>query len=178
MINENDYNWDKIKVGADKYAFLMIRFQNNDVSIDELFQTKFTGFYRVRRNREKFLKKYFSYLQSLKSAPNTSFRDIITYVKTFIGTVEPSFSSKLLATINPNFPVWDQYVLSNIGIAVPVRKSIDFCVYIYQCIINWYNSFMRSGSAAEMVALFDKNLPEYKHFTTTKKIDLMLWQKR
>ena len=178
MINENDYNWDKIKVGADKYAFLMIRFQNYDVSIDELFQTKFTGFYRVRRNREKFLKKYFSYLQSLKSAPNTSFRDIITHVKTFIGTVEPSFSSKLLATINPNFPVWDQYVLSNIGIAVPVRKSIDFCVYIYQCIINWYNSFMRSGSAAEMVALFDKNLPEYKYFTTTKKIDLMLWQKR
>ena len=38
------------------------------------------------------------------------------YQKT--GNIEGSFTSKLLATINPNLPIWDQYVLKNIGLKV------------------------------------------------------------
>ena len=179
MINENDYNWSAIKEGAAKYDFLMKRFPLVDVSKDEVFQKKFTGFYRIRRNKETFLKKYYMYMESLKGK-EVSFVDIIKKINTFKGSIEPSFSSKMLATLDPNMPVWDQYVLSNANIKAPAyyNVTIDRCVQTYQKVTVFYDSLLKGADAKEMISLFDSKLPEYKHFTLIKKIDLMLWQKR
>jgi len=77
-------------------------------------------------------------------------------------------------------PVWDQYVLENIGIKVPqqYRKTISVCIGIYNEIVKWYKNFMNTQDAQEMLFAFNKKFPEYKHFSDIKKIDLMLWQKR
>ena len=107
MINIDDYNWEQIEIGAEKYDYIMEWFNEVDVSKDEEFQRKFTGFYRIRRSRELFLDKYYSYMESLKGS-KPSFGEIIRKINTFIGSIEPSFSSKLLATLDPNMPVWDQ----------------------------------------------------------------------
>lgn len=179
MIQESDYNWENISVGAVKYDFIMKRFLETDVSKDEEFQTRFTGFYRIRRNKELFLKNYYSYMESLKGK-NVSFETIIKKVRTFKGSIEPSFSSKMLATLNPNMPAWDKYVLFNLGITMPKSYSvtIDKCIHIYNKIISFYDSLLNSSDAKKMIEMFDKKLPSFVHFTKIKKIDLMLWQKR
>ena len=52
MINSNEFNWENIAIGAAKYDFIMAKFTKTDVSNDEEFQKRFTGFYRIRRNKE------------------------------------------------------------------------------------------------------------------------------
>lgn len=179
MINKNDFNWIEINNGAAKYSNIMKKFLKTNVALDEDFQRTFTGFYRIRRNKELFLSKYYSYMESLKGK-DVSFKDIISKVNTFLGTIEPSFSSKMLATLNPSMPVWDQYVLANIGVSAPSQysKTIDKCIDVYSKIVSWYESFLKTDEAKEMIELFDKQLPRYSHFTNIKKIDLMFWQKR
>ena len=179
MINSNDFNWENIAIGAAKYDFIMAKFTKTDVSKDEEFQKRFTGFYRIRRSKELFLEKYYSYMESLKGK-TVSFEDIIKKVYTFKGSIEPSFSSKMLATLNPNMPVWDQYVLANAKIDAPrpYNVTIDKCVETYRKVVNFYVNLLKTDTAEEMVRLFDSKLPKYKHFTTIKKIDLMFWQKR
>ena len=179
MINSKDFNWEAIAVGAAKHDFIMKGFLKTDVSKDEEFQRKFTGFYRIRRSKEHFLKKYYEYMESLKGK-NPTFEEVIKKVQTFLGTIEPSFSSKMLATLNPNLPVWDQYVLANAKIDAPrpYNVTIDKCVKTYKKVVNFYDSLLKSDISDEMVKMFDKKLPEYKYFTKIKKIDLMLWQKR
>ena len=66
MINSNEFNWENIAIGAAKYDFIMAKFSKTDVSKDEEFQKRFTGFYRIRRSKELFLEKYYAYMESLK----------------------------------------------------------------------------------------------------------------
>lgn len=179
MINENEFSWEDIVVGAAKYDFLMKRFNKTDVSIDDEFQRKFTGFYRIRRSKDEFLCKYYEYMESLKGK-NVTFKEIINRVHLFKGTIEPSFSSKMFATLNPNMPVWDQYVLANAKISTPrpYEVTIDKCVMTYQKVVDFYVDLLNTDISKEMIQLFDEKLPRYKHFTPIKKIDLMFWQKR
>lgn len=179
MIFGNDYNWEKIQSGAAKYDFLMKRFLETDVSKDDEFQRKFTGFYKIRRSKTLFLNKYYNLMESLKGNPAT-YSKIIKELNSFKNTIEASFASKMLATLNSDMPVWDQYVLENIGIKVPqqYRKTISVCIGIYNEIVKWYKNFMNTQDAQEMLFAFNKKFPEYKHFSDIKKIDLMLWQKR
>lgn len=76
MINSNEFNWENIAIGAAKYGFIMAKFTKTDVSKDEEFQKRFTGFYRIRRSKELFLEKYYAYMESLKGK-TVSFEDII-----------------------------------------------------------------------------------------------------
>lgn len=179
MTNSNEFHWENIAIGAAKYDFIMAKFTKTDVSKDEEFQKRFTGFYRIRRSKELFLKKYYAYMESLKGK-TVSFDDIIKKVYTFKGSIEPSFSSKMLATLNPDMPVWDQYVLANAKIDAPrpYNVTIDKCVETYRKVVNFYVNLLKTDTAEEMVRLFDSKLPKYKHFTSIKKIDLMFWQKR
>lgn len=82
MVNEKDYNWEQIAIGSAKYDFLMKRFLKTDVSKDEEFQKKFTGFYHIRRSKELFLKRYYTYMEFLKGK-TFSYEDIIREVNTF-----------------------------------------------------------------------------------------------
>ena len=65
----------------------------------------YDGFYRVRRN-EEWRKYYFKLMQEMRSK-DVSFGDILTSINKETGRIEASFSSKLLATINPNYLIWD-----------------------------------------------------------------------
>lgn len=178
MISD-EFNWDNIAIGAAKYDSLMKMFNNVDVSKNEAFQKRFTGFYRVRRSKERFLQKYYSLMQSLKNK-ETSYKEIINCLYTFEGKIEASFSSKLLATLNPEMPIWDQYVLANAGIESPkpYNVTIEMCINKYETLKMFYKNFLKSEKALNMISEFNERLPEYQHFTNIKKIDLMFWQRR
>jgi hypothetical protein len=44
-----------------------------------------------------------------------SFEKTITYIYEELDRFEASFSSKLVATLNPAMPIWDSVVLKNFG---------------------------------------------------------------
>ena len=100
-------------MGLDKYQYIMEQVSTTNVAADTDFQRIFNGFYIVRRN-ETWRKVYYEHFESVKNSAPT-FESIITYLYDYTGNIEPSFSSKMLATILPEKPIWDRYVVQNMN---------------------------------------------------------------
>ena len=103
-------------------AFEMLRKREKDISAYKLimsiadspdnpvFQRKYTGFYRLRRN-EEWRREYFRLMDYFGKSGEHSFEGILLHLYQATGNIECSFSSKMVATINPDMPIWDSKVL-------------------------------------------------------------------
>ena len=115
-------NYDEFKkqalirsLGLEKYNYIRENLHKCGVSKDEKFQKTFNAFYRVRRDEEG-RNKFYDYFEEKKNISNITFETIIKDIFLRTGNIEASFSSKLLSTINPDMPIWDQYVLKNLDL--------------------------------------------------------------
>lgn len=183
-----DMNFDVQKVfqerlassmGLDKYRFIMERVNNTDVSVDTEFQRAFNGFYIVRRN-EAWRNVYYTYFEKVKREKPT-FASILTYLFECTGNIEPSFSSKMLATIYPDKPIWDRYVVQNLGLELSgstKEERLGNAISLYEEIEDWYAAFVKTEKAKECVETFDAALPDYQWLSDIKKIDSILWSIR
>lgn len=166
-------------LGLDRYKFIMDKVNVVNVSTDEDFQRTFNGFYLVRRNSE-WRKVYYDYFESVKGK-EISFTEIITYIYENTNFVEPSFSSKMLATLQPDKPIWDRYVMENLGFKLKgdtQEEKLKNAIEIYEKIEKWYDEFMVTPKAKECIVAFDKALPNYTNISNIKKVDAILWSIR
>ena len=165
--------------GLDNYAEIMNRVRQTNVETDGDFQRGFNAFYRVRRN-EEWRKVYYHLFEDLKGK-TPSFEYIIRYMYEKTGNIEASFSSKLLATLCPDKPIWDRYVVENLELKLEGKskeEQLNNAVFLYAEIENWYKRFLPTEKAAECIAAFDEALPEYQWINPIKKIDCFLWSIR
>ncbi len=122
---------------------------------------------------------YFNFMEKYKTK-DVIFEEVLRYFHSSFGRIEASFSSKLMATINPDKPVWDEFVLKNLGITKPATYSknrIEKTVAVYKQIEYFYDEFLQTMECQELVAIFDMHFPNTK-ITKSKKVDLLLWQNR
>ena len=110
---------DRVEIGIEKYNRIMKRIAEVDVSTDTEFQRFYNGFYRMRQRPASFYASYYAYLEQNKRNRDLTFEDIVTYLYQETGSIHASFSSKLLATMNPDMPIWDKFVLQNLGLRTP-----------------------------------------------------------
>lgn len=186
--NAMDMNFDVSKVfqdrlassmGLDRYKYIMEQVHKTNIATDEEFQRTFNGFYIVRRNGA-WRKNYYKYFEEIKNG-KPSFGSIITYLFESNGTVEPSFSSKMLASISSEKPIWDRYVVQNLGIKLTgdtKEEKLHNAISLYDDIEKWYKDFMRTDKGKECISEFDRVLPDYKDISNIKKIDSILWSIR
>ena len=166
-------------MGFDKYQQIMDSVRKTDVSTDPEFQRSFNGFYRVRRNAE-WRKTYFSLFESVKNSEPT-FEFIIRSLYEKTGNIEASFSSKMLATINADMPIWDRYVVQNLCLCIKGKTKEDqlkCSIDVYNEMIDWYDSFLQTKNGRDCIEEFDLTLPGYKWMSAVKKIDFYLWSIR
>lgn len=170
---------DELKKGLEKYLYIMGKIHETDVSNDQEFQKKFNGFYRIRQRKPEFYEAYYRFME-MKKKTGTSFEDSLHYIYESCGRYETSFCSKLVATIHPERPVWDTFVLENIGLKAPYSGAKDKMrkiVTTYESLVKWYENFLNTEDARTMITLFDERFPNTT-ITNLKKIDLILWQMR
>lgn len=163
--------------GIKNYIYIMNLLHQCNVSKNEDFKKKYNGFYRLRLPSSNYYDFYYEYMEKNKYNTSLTFEDVVTTLSKTTGRIEASFSSKLLATINPDLPVWDANVLSNINIKAPKyndKDKLDKTIKTYYNLKNWYKSYMQTKNAADIINLFDNIYPDYK-ITNIKKIDLALW---
>ena len=175
LIEERIY----VGLGLDKYNFIMRRVKSVDVSADAIFQKQFNGYYQVRRN-DTWRKVYYDLFEAMKTKPAT-FAEIITTLYEKTGNIEASFSSKLLSTLYPDKPIWDQYVVQNLGLQLTGKSKqiqLNNAIALYAAIEKWYDSFLGTDDAKECITVFDRTLPKYTWLSDTKKIDFFLWSMR
>ena len=166
-------------MGLDKYQTIMEQVRKTDVSKDFDFQKLFNGFYLIRRN-ESWRKVYYEYFESVKGDEAT-FESILEYLYETTGNIEPSFSSKMLATIFPDKPIWDKYVLQNLRLELvgkTKKERLVNAIKLYACIERWYKDFLQTEKAKECIDVFNQNFPNYIHISNVKKIDCILWSVR
>lgn len=176
MINANKVLQDQFArgLGLDRYEEIM---QGDPQSSD--FQRFFNGYYRIRRN-EEWRQHYYALFCKARDE-NYSFGQIITELYHCTGNIEASFSSKMLATIDASKPIWDQYVLQNLGLALTGKtkeEKLQNAVLLYDKIIEWYEEYFKTEEAHENIKVFNQLLPDYAWISDTKKIDCLLWSKR
>ncbi len=152
-----------------------------DVTADPDYQRMFNGYYRMQRKRREWYGYFFSLLEREKRNRNTTFRDVFEETYSTKHRVEPSFSSKLVATIRPEVPIFDR---ENLCLTVPGQQKAAQ-VRVREFIAAY--STLESKVAAliqnpifikELRPLLDKTFLSYAHFTDVKKLDLLLWQYR
>jgi hypothetical protein len=163
-----------------------------DLATDVNFQKNFTNYYRVRRD-DGWLQEFYKFFEENKNNKEITFEKIIRHLSNVehkvkktkknptgkAKTVEPSFASKMLATINPNHPIWDGQVLRALNIKVDEALShedkIKECIEVYQRIEKEIATFIATDEGQQCIALFDKVFPSCKCFSDYKKIDFYLW---
>ena len=166
-------------MGLDKYKYIMEQVKCSDVSKNMEFQKNYNGFYIVRRNAE-WRKVYYDYFERVKKE-TTSFADILTYLYEKTGNIEPSFSSKMLASIYPDKPIWDRYVVQNLNMKLEGKtkeEKLQNAIMLYEDMEKWYKDFLQTEKAMACISVFDRTLPDYKDISNIKKIDSILWSIR
>lgn len=166
-------------MGLDKYSRIMQNFNKVDVSIDKDFQREFNGFYIVRRNAE-WRKIYYDLFEGVKTEDAT-FSKIITHLFERTGNIEASFSSKILATMYSDRPIWDQYVVRNLNLKLTGKtkqETLNNAIKLYSDIEDWYYRFLQTEDAKECIAVFNSMLPKYSWVSDLKKVDFFLWSIR
>ena len=174
-------------------AFDLYRKTLDKTNIDTVdYQKNFTNYYRVRRDAE-WLKEFYSYFEKNKNRKDITFEEILRYISNIehsvkvtesnpsgkAKTVEASFASKMLATINPNHPIWDSQVLRFLNIKTNECQNssnkIDEYIRIYNEIEIEISNFIKTDCGKECIRIFDETFPNCKDFSDYKKIDFYLW---
>ena len=172
--------------GLKAYSNIMLFTQNRPFVATQDFRTKFNGYYRLRQRSNEWYDKFYSLFES-QFRVERSFEDLLREMHTVNGSLEVSFISKLIATVNPDKPIWDQYVVRNIGLesewrrssGLPKERRIQKAVEIYNGIVKWYSDFLNDETGKACIERFNQVLPQYKdNISNTKKIDCILWSKR
>lgn len=160
------------------YVNIMDKVNAVDVSVDAEFQKEFNYFYKIRRNAE-WRYVYYSLFERYKKIEKVAFDEIINDLFKETGQVEPSFASKMLASINPNMPIWDSQVLARIGITASKKKGeekVKETIRLYGDIVAWYeNVISDTEEKNKYIEDFDLAFPQFKSISEAKKIDFILW---
>jgi hypothetical protein len=169
--------------GLWKYLCIMGTLHHTNVAKDKYFQRLYNDFYVVRSREKEWYTAYFTFMQNHKDNVSLTFEETLCHLYNKTGRVEASFSSKLLATVNPQMPIWDTYVLRNTRIAAPKTaqkdrdKQLQESIDVYNLLIGWYNDHLKTKDGKFMVERFDKTYRD-NHLTDVKKVDFILWQIR
>ena len=175
---------EKVKTKLDKYHYLQSSILTCEVDEDPRYRTAFIGFYTMAWKSPEWYNMFFLILEREKRNRAISFRSVLEEIFDKAGRVrvEASFCSKLIATINPDLPVWDKHVLANVCQTRPSDKDpmdrLNRCIDVYSCIKTWSEQAIQEECFEKWRRLFDDSFPQFQHFTDIKKLDLFLWQYR
>lgn len=171
---------ERARIGIQQYLEIMELFPRVDVASDDNFQRKFNRFYRIRQRTSQWYNTYYSFMEQSKSQPPT-FNSALEHFYSTLNRCEASFTSKLIATINPSLPVWDKFVLQNAGITPPrytSKNKIEESKKAYRQLQNWYQDFLTSNDGQLIIQVFNESVKESSRITDLKKVDFVLWQIR
>lgn len=168
----------RAEFGLQKYHWLQDNVWKRDVSTDAAFQRAFNGFYRVRRDIG-WRKVYFGLMEEGKRSA-VGFRYALETLRAATGRIEASYSSKLVATLDPGQPVIDRFVLRNFGLHLPYPEEADRLaktLQVHSDLCEAYRRLMGSPTGISIIARFRERYPSAQ-ITDLKRVDLVLWQIR
>jgi hypothetical protein len=168
----------------ERYNMLRNDLSRTNVSSNLGYQCVFNGFYKMQRRSEDWHRYYFALLESKKGDASVTFHSVIEKIFVEKARVEPSFSSKLVATIRPEMPVYDKHVRENLSLKIPgahkpAQERVKGFIVMYSSLEQKMEALVRDPIFTDTLKpAFDKKFGTYSNFTDVKKMDFLLWQYR
>lgn len=153
-------------------------------TLTEQFKRHFTFFYRVRRP-EAWLSRYYDLLEEVRREDNPTFGSVLRRVDSFSdGRVEMSFSSKLLAIVRPELPIWDSQVRKTLGLReLSSSQSADLSTREreaedrYSELCGICDGLLRNPMVKREIEKFRSALPERaRKVSDMKLLDCFTWK--
>jgi len=167
-----------------RYETLQADLRTKNVASDEEYQCIFNGFYKMQRRTEEWYMYYFAMLQREKGNKSITFKQVLEKIYAEKKRVEPSFSSKLVATIRPEMPIYDKHVRENLSLKVPAqhrpaRARVQGLLKMYATLKGNVATLIGDPTfTTKLRPAFDKKFPAYAHISDVKKLDFLLWKYR
>ena len=169
----------KVEPGLKQYLWLQAKaFGRGQFHDDAEFRRRYNHFYRVRRAAA--WQKIFYGLMARAMQEQLQFHSVLDLLRESTGRYESSFTSKLIATLNPSKPVIDSVVLKKLGLRLPSAKTANRAAAIsslHQKLESLFADFLGTDSGKYLVHAFDSLYPD-TGITDEKKLDFVLWQSR
>jgi len=166
------------------YINLLLEAQSDDVTSDRRadFRRKFNGYYGVRRN-QAWRDRYYGLFEEAKSqsiAKADLFDWVLGELYGFERRTESSFSSKLVATLDPSGPVIDSVIRGFLGRYMtiqPIGGLADARTF-YRGLDGIMSELLTSKQAAQWFDAFDGafgSIPGAAEINPVKKLDFLIW---
>lgn len=167
------------------YKFLKDEFQKENVKENYLFQFVFRSFYRLDNAglTDEFKTTYFELLEYYRNQSIIDIKEVLEkfYVKKNHkgqSTLQFSFVTKLLNTINDSIPIYDSQVSKLFSMSRPTckdfAKSIDTYLDYLETIQVAYNKIINDNLLPESISLFNTKFKD-NNLSDIKKIDFIFW---
>lgn len=181
-ISKSDLNraLSDLSRSVDQYLEIQALFNQHrhENSLGSKFKKRFRNFYKLRGTSE-WQDDYFKCLHEARNE-DVNFPDVLRAISK--NRLEASFASKIVATINPNMPVIDRFVLKNVGLRLPYYYTDDrrgAIHRLYECLISTYEKYLISSDGMATVGAFYQRFPQgRKRVTPLKAVDFILWRLR
>jgi hypothetical protein len=161
-----------------EYCWLVDHVRCVDVSDNAEFQRRFNYFYRVRGNK-KWRTAFFRIFEKSKTLRQLEFAHVLIDLHKKVKRIEASFSSKVVATLDPSRPVLDSIVRGHFGLHLPYHYQCDRLaktVSVYQNLEQVMSHALKTKKW--IVRAFDGAFPKHRNITPMKKLDFVLWKIR
>ncbi|MCR8746209.1 hypothetical protein [Romboutsia lituseburensis] len=172
-------NKKELSDGLIRYNYIQDNLHKVNVMEDIIFQDIFIRFYQVQVHKFRGIKEcIFRILEENKNNKDIKFEYVLRELYRATGTIQPSYASKIVATINTDKAVIDSWVYKNLGL---VRKygtdNITYTIDQYYQVNNMLNEILKIDRSKYIVDIFDAYF-NHNNLTDIKKLDLIIWQWR
>ena len=161
----------------DQYRWLIKQVHLCDTTKDKDLQTAFKSYWAYQKFDKDWQPLVFEAIEYAKSQEDPSFEEILRRLS--IDDVQKSPASKILATLNPDYPVCDTRISKALGISEPdgpdLEAKIQDAVIKYQNLQEWYKAFLASPKGRQALEELSEACPEIDDLNPVKRIDILLW---
>ena len=192
VINQNiDRILDHIdeKLDIHTYLFLLNRVRKIDVTLDFDFQKEYCRYWRLfgAGLGHEFRSAYFELMERLKGESDHDIAEVtrILYeIPTNIKgkkTLQFSFSSKLLHSLDPHKPIYDKMVAGFYNFPVPnhtksYQDRLQSFLSFYNSLFAEYTNVLNKGSISQVMERFRCRFSIPAIYTDEKIIDTLIWR--
>jgi hypothetical protein len=192
IINRNiDLILDNVDENLDvrPYLTLLRTFRNVDITRDTEFQKKYCSYWRLfgAGLSQDFRSAYFDLMEGLKGRALQSIGEVTRILSKVPSnssgrrTLQFSFASKLLHTLDPHRPIHDSMVASFYRFSVPnPTKSLESRLHVflsfYDFLVVEYKKVLTTQLLEQPIAIFRNHFSVSDEYTDEKIVDTLIWR--
>jgi hypothetical protein len=195
MYNIINQNIDRIVHSVDEgldvsiYLSLMSRFRNVNVVQDTEFQAKYCKYWRLYGAglSQDFRASYFELMEVLRGRPTPTIVEVIRPLyevptdNSGRKTLQFSFASKLLHTLDPHKPIYDSMVANFFFLPTPVPNEnlevrLQSLLTSYSFLCTEYERILHLGLLQPSITRFRQEFQVPAAYTDEKVIDTLIWR--